>query len=66
MIAEVPIIATNVGGVPEMIKNNVNGILIEPKNSQILAEKILELINSPEKYLGMTQKAKQKQNKNLL
>ena len=60
MIAEVPIIATNVGGVPEMIKNNVNGILIEPKNSQILAEKILELINSPEKYLGMTQKAKQK------
>ena len=60
MVAEVPIIATNVGGVPEMIKNNVNGILIEPKNSQILAEKILELINSPEKYLGMTQKAKQK------
>jgi len=60
MIAEIPIIATNVGGIPEMIENNVNGILIEPKNSQILAEKILELINNPEATQEMTKKARQK------
>jgi len=48
MAAEVPVIATNVGGIPEMIENNINGILIESKNSQLLAVKILELINNPE------------------
>jgi len=60
MTAEIPIISTNVGGIPEMIENNINGILIEPKNSQILADKILEFINNPEKYIEMSQKSKEK------
>ncbi len=60
MLAETPIIATNVGGIPEMIENNVNGILIQSKNSQQLAEKILYLINNPEKAVVMAQKARKK------
>ncbi len=44
MSAEVPIIATKVGALPEIIKNYENGILIEPKNNMELAEKINELI----------------------
>ena len=60
MIAEIPIIATNVGGIPEMIENNVNGILIEPKNPEIIGNKILELINNPEIVQKLTQKSKQK------
>jgi len=63
MIAEVPIIATNVGGIPEMIENNINGILIESKNSRILADKIIKLINSPETIQKLTQKSKQKAEK---
>jgi len=60
MIAEIFIIATNVGGIPEMIENNINGILIESKNSQLLAAKILELINNPETTKEMTRKSRQK------
>jgi len=60
MAAEVPVIATNVGGIPEMIENNINGILIESKNSQLLAVKILELINNPETTKEMTRKSRQK------
>jgi len=60
MAAGVPIITTNVGGIPEMIDDNVSGILIQPKNSQQLAEKILELINNPEIAQKMTQKAQEK------
>ena len=60
MIAEIPIIATNVGGIPEMIENNINGILIETKNPDIIGEKILELINNPETVQKSIQKAKQK------
>ena len=60
MAAEVPVIATNVGGIPEMIENNINGILIEPKNPDVIGEKILELINNPEKTQEITRKARQK------
>ena len=60
MAAEVPVIATNIGGIPEMIENNINGILIESKNSQLLAVKILELINNPETTKEMTRKSRQK------
>ncbi len=35
-----PIIATNVGGVSEIIKDGVNGFLVPPKDAAALAEKI--------------------------
>jgi len=60
MAAETPIITTNIGGIPEMIDDNISGILIQPKNSQQLAEKIIYLINNPEIAQEMTQKAKEK------
>ncbi len=48
MSAGVPIVATKVGAVPEIIENNQSGFLVEPGNSQVLAKKITELINNPE------------------
>jgi len=57
MAAEVPIIATKVGGVPEIIQNNQSGIIVEPKNPKQLAEAIKELIKSPELRKKLTQKA---------
>ena len=38
-----PVIATNVGGIPEMIKNGYNGILIEARNEKMLYEKCMYL-----------------------
>jgi len=37
MAAELPVIATNSGGIPEIIDNNKNGLLFEPKDSMELA-----------------------------
>lgn len=37
----VPMIATNVGGIPEVIQDEKQGQLIEPKNSQALADAII-------------------------
>jgi len=39
-----PVVATKVGGIPEIIENRRNGILVEPGSSAQLAEAIIELI----------------------
>lgn len=46
MRAGVPIIATKVGGIPEIITNNRDGILIEPGQPKLLASGIMKLINN--------------------
>ena len=43
MAAEVPIIATRVGALPEIIEDNKNGILINPAKPEELAEAIKKL-----------------------
>jgi L-malate glycosyltransferase len=41
---KIPVIATSVGGIPELITNNVTGLLSEPENSSLLLKKINELL----------------------
>ena len=45
----IPVIGTNVGGIPELIKNNETGILVPPENPSELAEAINELLSDREK-----------------
>ncbi len=41
-----PVIATNLGGTPELISDGYNGYLIEGSNPEILAEKIIYLLDN--------------------
>jgi glycosyltransferase involved in cell wall biosynthesis len=45
MATGTPVISTNVGGMPELIKNEVNGLLINPKASNEIYNAILSLSN---------------------
>lgn len=45
MKAEVPIVASQVGGIPEIITSKLNGILVEPREPKKLAAAILNLVN---------------------
>jgi len=42
-----PIVSTNVGGIPELITDGVNGLLCPPEKPECLAEKIKSLIDDP-------------------
>lgn len=42
-----PIVATNVGGIPEWVADGENGFLIPPKNSRLLADALLKLVKNP-------------------
>ncbi|MEM2768730.1 MAG: glycosyltransferase family 4 protein [Candidatus Pacearchaeota archaeon] len=41
-----PIIASNVGGIRDLINNNTDGLLVKPKNSKEIAEKIMLLLRN--------------------
>lgn len=60
MAAGLPVIASKVGGIPELIDNNINGILIEPKKSDLIAEEIVKLLEQPAVAKRLAKKAEQK------
>lgn len=48
MACGLPIVATNVGGVGEIIKHGVNGLLVAPQSADDLSDSLLSLIKNPE------------------
>lgn len=44
--SRVPVVATNVGGIPEIVKDRVNGILVPPGNPGALAKAIISLLKN--------------------
>lgn len=57
MKAHLPVIASNVGGIPEIVKNKETGILISSENSTELSHAILELRGDQELQRIMVEKA---------
>jgi glycosyltransferase involved in cell wall biosynthesis len=47
MAASKPVVASDVHGIPEMVKNNLNGFLVPSKNPELLADKIMDLLSNP-------------------
>ena len=59
-----PVIATNVGGIPELIKNNVTGFLTEKGNYLDLIDKISALIDNKTKQESMGEEGRKFVEKN--
>jgi glycosyltransferase involved in cell wall biosynthesis len=54
-----PIVAARSGGIPELIEHNKNGILVEAKNHDQLAETLIELMKNKEKQELLSISAKE-------
>ena len=55
----IPVIATNHGGPTEIIKNGVNGYLVDYKDPQEMADQIVELLKDADKRQSMGEKGKE-------
>jgi glycosyltransferase involved in cell wall biosynthesis len=56
MAAGKPVVASNVGGIPDLVEHGHNGLLVPPGDQKALAASIKELIDDPEKARLMGQR----------
>ena len=50
-----PVVASDVGGIPDVVKDGVTGLLVPQKNSQLLAKAILEVLDNPARTAKMAE-----------
>jgi glycosyltransferase involved in cell wall biosynthesis len=60
MACGTPIVASRVGGIPELVDDGVTGVLIPPRDEQSLAEAINILLNDYEERARMADRAREK------
>lgn len=55
-----PVVATNVEGVPELVRNGETGMLVEPRNIQAIADAIVQVLQDPELAARLGRAGRQK------
>lgn len=50
-----PVVATNVGGIPEVITHGLHGLLVEPGDSVALARAVIHLLEDPQRASALAQ-----------
>jgi glycosyltransferase involved in cell wall biosynthesis len=55
---ERPVVATRIGGIPEVVEDNMTGLLVEPRDAEALAAKIDAILNDPSLAKHLTQAAR--------
>jgi len=60
----VPVVCTDVEGVPEIVRDNITGILVRPKDSNKLADAIIRTLNDMETAKKMAEEGRRFVNDN--
>ena len=58
MVIGMPVIATKVGGVPSMVEEGETGVLVPPRDAQLLAERIIWMLGNPAERLRLGRNAR--------
>ena len=58
MACEVPVIGTNVGGMPEVVTNGVDGYLVAPRDVAAAGKYAIEILSSPDRGREMGKQAR--------
>ncbi len=58
MALGLPVISTNVGGIPYLVEHGKTGVLVSPNNSQAFVDEIQVLFNNPSKAIEISKNAR--------
>ena len=64
MACGLPVVATNVGGIPEFVRNGVDGYLVSPDDPEALNDAIKGLLSSKDRFMKMSENCRQQILKN--
>ena len=65
MANAVPVVASNVEGIPEAVRDGIDGLIFEPSNAKDLAEKLTALADDKSLWSRMSQSSLQRQREKL-
>jgi L-malate glycosyltransferase len=60
MACGVPAVCSRVGGVPEVLRDGVEGFLVAPRDVQSMAARAVEILSNPERHAEMASAARQR------
>jgi glycosyltransferase involved in cell wall biosynthesis len=60
LVAGVPLVASAVGGIPEMLAQGASGVLVQPGSEESLAEGIAQVLSDPDRAMAVAAVAKEK------
>lgn len=55
----IPVVASNVGGIPTQIEDGKNGFLLEPKDTEGFVDRIIHLLKNPEEGKNLGRQGKE-------
>ena len=64
LCCKIPVVCTNVEGVPEIVRNNITGLLVEPRDHLKLANAIISSLNNIDKSKKMAENGSEFVNEN--
>jgi glycosyltransferase involved in cell wall biosynthesis len=56
----IPVVSTGVGGIPEVIEDGVDGLLVEPGDTGALCRAVEDLVVDANRYIGISRNAQKK------
>ena len=60
MIMGVPVVATQGGGVPELIEDKIEGLLVPSRDPKLLSQAIMQYLENPELAISISKAGQEK------
>lgn len=60
MALGLPVVSTNVGGIPYLLNDNIDALLVKPNSVNAFLEALKTLLNEPQTFANLTQNARKK------